>query len=125
MMFLDPGRFDVYNFFELKKKNGVGFLEQLNKNGLMGAFTYYKKQPFIIIIIIPILLLFNLIKGFGFARFWIKNYKTVPLVGWFMLFIIIYISGLTGIIGASRFLVPILPIYILFATLGLSNKKHA
>lgn len=123
-MFLDPGRFDVYNFFEFKNNNGVGFLKHLNKGGLMGAFNYYKKQPFLIIIIIPIILIFNLIKGFGFARFWMKNYKTAPFVCWFMLFLIVYIAGLTGIIGAARFLLPILPIYILFATLGLSNKKY-
>ncbi|MFD0834585.1 hypothetical protein ACFQ0I_02310 [Mariniflexile aquimaris] len=122
-MFLDPGRFDLYNFFVFKNNTEVGFLHHLNKNGVFGAYEYFKKQPFLILLVIPIILLFNILKLIGFARFWLYNYKSTPVVFWFMLFIIIYITALTGLIGSSRFLVPILPIYILFATIGLSKNK--
>lgn len=122
-MFLDPGRFDLYNFLEFKNKTEVGFLIHLNKTGIIGALDYFKKQPLLIVLIIPIILLFNVFKIIGFVIFWFKNYKTTPVLYWFMLFIIIYISGLTGLIGSSRFLVSILPIYIVFATLGLSKKQ--
>ncbi len=121
-MFLDPGRFDVYNFLEYKNNTEVGFLHHLNKNGIFGALEYFKKQPLLILLVIPIILLFNILKLIGFARFWLYNYKTTPMIFWFMLFVIIYITALSGLIGSSRFLVPILPMYILFATLGLSKK---
>jgi len=122
-MFLDPGRFDLYNFFEFKNTAEVGFLNHLNKNGIIGALSYFKNQPLLIILLIPILLLFNILKIIGFILYWIKHYKATPELYWFMLFIIVYIVGLTGLIGAARFFVPILPIYILFATVGFS-KSH-
>lgn len=123
-MFLDPGRFDVYNFFEFKKNSGTGFLKHLNKNGIFGALEYFKKQPFLILIVIPVIFLFNIIKIVGFILFWIKNHNKAPTVFWFMLFIITYFVVLTGLIGAARFLVPILPIYILFAVLGFSKTNN-
>tara|TARA_R110002049_G_scaffold1113_8_gene8231 strand:+ start:2916 stop:4220 length:1305 start_codon:yes stop_codon:yes gene_type:complete len=121
-MFLDPGRFDIYNFLEFKNNSEVGFLKHLNENGFIGALEYFKKQPFLILIVIPVILLFNVFKIVGFILFWIKNHKKTPAVFWFMLFIITYFVVLTGIIGAARFLVPILPIYLLFATLGYSKR---
>ena len=122
-MFIDPGRFDLYNFFEFENGNEVGFLKHYTQNGLSGAFNYFKTQPTIILIIIPIILLFNVLKFIGFVLFWIKNYRTVPKTYWFMLFILVYIVGLTGIIGASRFFITVLPFYLIFAALGFSKKE--
>ncbi|MFD0990241.1 hypothetical protein ACFQ1R_09045 [Mariniflexile jejuense] len=122
-MFIDPGRFDLYNFFNFNNKNEVGFLEHLNSNGITGAFNYFKKQPIIIILLLPIILILNLIKLFGFGKFWITNYKTVSPVLWLAFFIIIYVTLLTGPLSASRFLVPLLPLYCMFASLGLLNLQ--
>ncbi|MCB0450240.1 MAG: glycosyltransferase family 39 protein [Confluentibacter sp.] len=121
-IFFDPGRFDIHNFFELKNTGEMGFLNQLNKNGIGGALNYFKNQPLLVIVLIPILLLFNVFKLIGFVLFWVRHYKTAPALYWFMLLIILYIVGLTGPIGAARFLVPILPMYLLFATSGLSKS---
>jgi hypothetical protein len=124
-MFVDPGRFDLYNFFNFKKKNEVGFLNHVNSGGLKGAFNYFKQQPVLIIILLPIILLFNGVKIVGFVMYWANHYKTTPATLWFMLFVIVYIALLTGPSGASRFLVPILPLYCLFAAQGLtSNEQH-
>jgi len=122
-MFIDPGRFDLYNYFELENNNGVGFLYHLNNNGIKGAFTYFKSQPLIILILVPIILLFNLLKIIGFIAFWFKNYKSISPAFWFMLLLIIYIVSLTGLIGAARFVVPILPLYLLFSIIGLSKEN--
>jgi hypothetical protein len=117
-MFLDPGRFDLYNFFEFRNNSQVGFLKHINEGGIIGAYKYLKEQPLAIVIIVPIVLLFNLFKGIGFVLFWIKNHKTSAPIFWFMLFIMVYLTVLVGLIGASRFLLPILPIYLFFAVLG-------
>jgi len=121
-MFIDPGRFDLYNFFQLENNNEVGFLYHLNNDGIKGAFNYFKSQPLIILIIIPIVLLMNIFKVIGFIMFWLKNYKNSTSIFWFMLFIIVYIVALTGLIGAARFIVPILPLYMLFSFLGFSKS---
>ncbi|GAA4966508.1 hypothetical protein GCM10023315_14750 [Algibacter aquimarinus] len=122
-MLIDPGRFDVYNFFEFKNKSQVGFLKHLNSDGVSGAYNYFIKQPLIILILIPIVLLLNVFKLIGFVLFWLKNYNKTSPTCWFMLALIVYIFLLTGIIGASRFMIPVLPLYLLFSTLGFS-KKH-
>ncbi|WOD44901.1 hypothetical protein [Hwangdonia lutea] len=124
-MFIDPGRFDLYNFFEFKNTSEVGFLKHYNISGFSGAINYFRTQPTLILILIPIVLLFNILKLIGFTLFWKNNYKTAPKAYWFMLLIIVYITALTGFIGASRFLVAVLPIYLLFAVLGFSRKKKA
>jgi len=123
-MFVDPGRFDLYNFFNFKNKNEVGFLNHINTGGLKGAFNYFKQQPLIIIILLPIIFLFNAAKIIGFVMYWVSHYKTTPITLWFMLLIIVYIALLTGPSGASRFFVPILPLYCMLAAIGLSSKQQ-
>lgn len=122
-MFIDPGRFDLYNYFQLKNNEEVGFLYHLNNNGFKGAFSYFRSQPILILILIPVILLMNLFKIVGFIMFWLNNYKNASPLFWFMLAIIIYIVALTGLIGAARFVVPILPLYLLFSILGISKSK--
>ncbi|MEL0454965.1 glycosyltransferase family 39 protein [Flavobacteriaceae bacterium SZ-1-7] len=124
MMFLDPGRFDLYNFFNYKNKEEEGFLAHLNKSGIAGAFQYFKEQPFLILILLPFILLFNIIKAVGFILFWLKQENRKLPISLFTLCIIIYIAALTGPSGASRFLVPILPIYCMFAAQGFNKRLN-
>ena len=122
-MLLDPGRFDLYNFFNFENTGEVGFLSHINSGGITGAFNYFKQQPLLILILIPVILVFNIIKAFGFTLFWIKNYKTAPPFLFYALFIIVYIVGLTGPSGAARFLVPLIPLYCIFASQGFNKKQ--
>ena len=111
------------NFFNLDsgKDNEVGLLKQLNENGLNGAIQYLKNQPLLILIGFSMVLLFNLIKLFGFIWFLIKQLRTAKLVLWVMLGLICYIAILTGPLGASRFMVPILPLYLFISLYGISD----
>lgn len=122
-MLIDPGRFDIYNFFNFENKNEVGFLSHINQGGIHGAFNYFKQQPLIILIILPLILILNFIKVIGFSLYLIKYPKSVSPFLIYTLLIIIYIVFLTGPLGASRFLVPIIPFYCMFASLGLSKKQ--
>jgi hypothetical protein len=122
-MFLDPGRFDLYNFFNYTNKNEVGFLAHINREGIIGAFNYFKLQPLLIILLLPLIFVFNLIKMYGFTIYWVMHYKTATPILYFALFIILYIAILTGPGGASRFLVPVLPFYCMFASKGILEKN--
>jgi len=124
IIFIDPGRFDLYNYFNFNKKMQIGFLYYYNKSGITGIYTYFKEQPLLIIILLPMLLILNIIKGIGFILYWLKNYKNTPPLLWFAIFIILYISSLTGAVGSSRFLVPVLPIYCMFAALGFTHTVY-
>jgi hypothetical protein len=123
-MFLDPGRFDLYMFFNFHKNHEVGFLAHINRGGIIGVLNYYKQQPMLIIILLPLIFLFNLIKLYGFVIYFIKDYKATKPILWFALFLILYIIILTGPGGASRFLVPVLPLYCMFASKGLLENKY-
>ncbi|GAA4115871.1 hypothetical protein GCM10022393_16240 [Aquimarina addita] len=118
-IFVDPGRFDLVNFFNFpSKKNEFGLLYHLNENGIKGALKFLGDQPKALLITLFLILLFNLLKVVSFIWFWIINYKKTNLILLFILFIILYIIFLTGPLGASRFFVPVLPAYLLFSSIG-------
>ncbi|WP_299897818.1 glycosyltransferase family 39 protein [uncultured Aquimarina sp.] len=121
-IFIDPGRFDIANFFKIESENSeLGILHHLNNSGLKGAFNFLKSQNIFLFISFFIILFFNLIKAVGFIWFWIKNYKKANLTILIILSVVLYIVILTGPLGASRFFVPILPAYLLFAVLGCND----
>lgn len=122
--FLDPGRFDMSNYFLPQDKNKNGLLEVLNKGNWNDTvyFLFHQQSPMMLLLLFLVSLM-NIVKLYGFARFiWLKAYSwpeklmfTIPLL---------YISILTGPLGASRFMVPVLLIYLGGAMLGLSYKKE-
>ncbi len=122
-IFIDPGRFDMVQFFGFTSdiKNETGLLQAINESGLKGAFHYLKTQPLLIIICFNLVLIFNLLKFLGFIWFLIKKLKETSLIYWIMIGFICYIAGLTGPLGASRFLVPIVPLYLFISLYGLSD----
>ncbi|WP_405209269.1 glycosyltransferase family 39 protein [Aquimarina sp. LLG6339-5] len=121
-IFIDPGRFDLFNFFKMHSENPeVGLLHHINNKGVHGAITFLKNQPVPLLFILGLILIFNLLKGIGFIWFWIKNYRKTNFVLATILFIILYIVSLTGPLGASRFFVPILPSYLIISALGFSD----
>lgn len=116
-MMIDPGRFDVYSFFNLDKDDTSGLMERSvsNKNYWL---DYVKRQPLGWMALLVLILLFNLLKLYAFIRlvFW----KGVPLLfRLIVLLAVLYFTGLTGPLGASRFLLPVLPVLavsVLFVT---------
>ncbi len=122
-IFIDPGRFDMVNFFKLNSdvKNEVGLLKQINEGGLKSAIDYLKTQPLLIIICFNLVLLFNLIKFLGFLWFLIRKLKQSKLIIWIIFGFILYIAGLTGPLGASRFIIPVLPLYLFISLYGISD----
>ncbi|GAA0712799.1 hypothetical protein GCM10009430_03630 [Aquimarina litoralis] len=121
-IFIDPGRFDIANFFKIESENPeLGILYHINNGGLKGAFNFLRSQNIFLFIVFFIILFFNLVKVVGFIWFWIKNYKEVNLTILTIIFIVLYIVILTGPLGASRFFVPILPAYLVFAVLGCND----
>lgn len=109
--FMDPGRFDLYNFFRLEKGNSKGFLHE---GGTFSKFAgIIKDQPLMGTLMLAVLL-FNVLKTIGFAGF-IWTHRKDWKVGLLAL-AVIYFSFMTGPLGASRFALPVALIIIIFAT---------
>ena len=69
--------------------------------------------------------IFNCLKFLCLCWFWIRPNKKPSATVYFSFFILLYIVILTGPLGASRFMVPVLPIYLIMAVIGgwdLMNK---
>lgn len=109
-LFLDPGRFDLYNYFRIEEGNSKGFLHKgANKGRLISMF---KEHPAVSVFLVLIFLI-NLIKIFGFMGFlWVQRKNKLVWAGAIVVF---YIAFLTGPLGASRFALPVELIIICFA----------
>lgn len=103
--FLDPGRFDMYNFFGLENEKGRGFLYHLNKGGLKGGFQYFLSQPVVVILLLLLIALVNLLKSAGFL-FFLFNKKFRPEFRLFLFLFVGFLAFATGPLGASRFMLP-------------------
>ncbi|MEM9720277.1 MAG: hypothetical protein AAGA10_13545 [Bacteroidota bacterium] len=107
--FLDPGRFDLYHFFGLEEVGGKGLQRTFSEEGYAGIWQYIATQPIGVLCLLGLILTGNLIR-WGIV-FWVLFNKRLPLeirmvIGIF----IVYVAGLTGTSGASRFAVPLFPI---------------
>jgi len=109
--FLDPGRFDLFNFFRVETTNSQGFLHK--GTGLQKLKTTFRDQPFIAIVLLLILVV-NIIKTIGFIGFvWIKRTNKIII---FLASLVFYLAFLTGPLGASRFALPVSLIIIVMAS---------
>lgn len=123
--FLDPGRFDLVNFFNLDAEKINGLLSQINEIGLKGALAFLFKHSFVLLITLAIIFLVNIFKFICFVGF-IFQRNSNKYIKWFMLFLIFYIAFLTGPLGVSRYMMPLVPLYIggclVFLSHTLSKK---
>jgi len=118
--FLDPGRFDLVNFFNLNAEKTNGLLYLINQVGLKGALEFLLKHAFLLLLCLAIIFIFNILKfllliGFIFQRHINKYLK------WFILFLIFYVAFLTGPLGVARYMMPLAPLYIGCGLIFLSH----
>jgi len=110
--FIDPGRFDISNFFGLEENSSPGFFERLNIEGLKGVINYLFQQNLFLIVALFLVALVNLIKFAGLILF--LTSKQIDLKFRLAIFFIVgYIAFATGPLGASRFMMPLIPFLIL------------
>ena len=119
--FIDPGRFDIYNFFGLEEDVESGFLYTLNEKGFMTALKQlFSLNPWAIVLLLFILF-FNVLKTIGFGLFiFTKGVKPVYKIS--IMILPVYIALATGPLGASRFMLPVLLFIILGAVAFYGNK---
>ncbi|MEO1447978.1 MAG: hypothetical protein AAFV07_00535 [Bacteroidota bacterium] len=110
--FLDPGRFDLFTFLQIESVGGGGLFDAYSIGGYRGIWQYLGKQP---VSVLALLLLVALINGLKMVALPVsllhKHFNWIER-GILLLFIL-YIAGLTGISGASRFAVPVFPLLLL------------
>lgn len=115
--FLDPGRFDLYNFLRIEEEESNGFLHKsADENKIKNMLN---EHPFITISLMVIFLV-NVLKTLGFIGFiWVQRKNKLVWAGAILVF---YIAFLTGPLGASRFALPVELIVICFASLFFAQR---
>lgn len=111
---LDPGRFDLNYFFKLKTKNAneKGILYHINNGGIKSVLKFlFGSYSLSLLFFLGIILVFNAIKFVGFLIL-LFNKSVDPNFRFISASLIFYIVLLVGPVGASRYLMPLVPIII-------------
>ena len=108
--FIDPGRFDIYNFLQYEHSHNLSKL--FNQYGYKNIFLIIKEMPFIIIIYFIVMILLNILLFISLINFYfVKNIDIFVKI--FILILVLYVAIMTGPLGASRFRLPIYPLLLL------------
>ncbi|MFK7925296.1 MAG: hypothetical protein AB8H47_25295 [Bacteroidia bacterium] len=109
--FIDPGRFDLYHFFGWETVGGEGLQIAFSRGGYKGVLSYLAEQPLGRMAFLLLIALANAIKLLSLLIFpFLKRialWDRILIVG-----MILYVAGLTGVSGASRFGVPLFPLML-------------
>lgn len=119
--FIDPGRFELYNYLGIDES--VSFMKLYHENGYAGIYDYMKKMPPILVICLLAITVLNafLLASFLFYIVKLRRADLCRVYALYIVGIIVYIAFLTGPIGASRFRVPIYP-FLLMTIEGVRRK---
>jgi len=120
-LFLDPGRFDISEFLGLPPLTGGGFLAQARAGGL---WTTMLRLPLGLMGGLGLLFLANVARVILAARgFWrLRHSQQWLRYGrWLVLVLLCYVAVLTGPLGAARFLVPVWPLLLVLALVGIKG----
>lgn len=121
--FLDPGRFDIVYFFGLAQPK-AGLLSQFSQRGYSGVGHYLRQLPLGLLAVLLAVAAANLVRLLLALRFSLNRAyparERLVLLG-----LVLYVAVLTGPLGASRFVVPVLPLLLAAAALGLSRTQPA
>jgi len=116
---IDPGRYDYVNFFAVPQGDRLGLLHYVSKGDIAELKQFLKTQPLWLVIVMAVqMLLSGLVMVLCFVSLFDK---TVPFWPKLYLYLIIgYIWFITGPIGSARFKVPVYPLLIIAALVGLN-----
>jgi hypothetical protein len=115
---LDPGRFDITQFFGLEHHSNLLY-EMNKKNNFKDILSVFLNPAGVFLLLI---FLTNIIKGllvlkFIFSKTISSGFKII------LLFIPGYLVFLTGPIGSSRFAMPFFPILLIILLISISQQK--
>lgn len=109
---LDPGRFDLAQVAGLPTSEATGLLRAFDQGGYAGLLRVLATQPWGLLLLLALVFVGNLGRLLCFVSF-LRN-RALPLGARLMAAgLVLYVIGLTGPLGAARFLVPILPLLLL------------
>jgi len=117
-MLLDPGRFELYTFFNQPTSDG-SLTEMIYAQRWSDIKAVLIKTPVLFVLIIGLFLL-AIVKLIG-AAFSVAQFKKLS----FILIITAYFVIIAGPVGAARFMLPVSVIYLVLACQGIDSILHS
>jgi len=117
-MLLDPGRFELYTFFNQPTSDG-SLTEMIYAQRWSDIKAVLIKRPVLFVLIIGLFLL-AIVKLIG-AAFSVAQFKKLS----FILIITAYFVIIAGPVGAARFMLPVSVIYLVLACQGIDSILHS
>jgi hypothetical protein len=108
--FIDPGRFDLYNFLQIE--SSVSLLKLYHQHGFKAIFYIFKEIPLTLLVYLSAMSVINIL-FLGAVIYFIITPNRNRFYKMFLLTVCLYVALLTGPIGASRFRLPIFPFLVL------------
>jgi len=118
-LFLDPSRFDISQFMGMAPLAGGGLLAQARSGGLLSALA---SLPLGVLGMLGLVLLVNVVRLLLAVRGFLLLKHDAPMLRqgrWIAAGLLLYVALLTGPLGAARFLVPVWPLLLGLALVGL------
>ncbi len=117
--FIDPGRYDIYQFLNLSAERG--FFHLISQHGLIGIVKLLRSIPPLVIVFLLVMVCVNITLFISFILFIIKGRLTRE-GKWFIIGVILYFALLAGPLGASRMRMPVFPYLILTLPVLFSKR---
>jgi hypothetical protein len=114
--FIDPGRYDIYQFFEISQDHG--FFRYITIYGLPGILKLLKEIPLAILVTLGLIFTFNIFLFMALIFFYFKVPTPLYLKSVILVFIL-YFAIISGPLGWSRLRLPLFPLFILIFGLSL------
>lgn len=100
--FFDPGRYDLNYLLSIKEKNHSGLMFAFAKGGYREVVNFVLRQPYYVIVYLALMLVINLCLILSLILF-LFNRKVSAEIKFFILFIALYMSFLSGMLGTMRY----------------------
>lgn len=116
-MVLDPGRFELYTFFD-QPTSTLSLTELIFAQNWSKLETQLKVNPQLFYGFL-FLFLIQLLKLLGF----LMSFK-ITIRDWFTIVLFAYIIGITGPVGAARFFLPLSTLLVVYSAIGWERGLH-
>jgi hypothetical protein len=120
--FIDPGRFDVYQYAAIEEKGTVGLMYEIQTRGTAAVMDYLKDAPVFVLLILALNFCWNILVA-GCFLYYMLNRKFSFKVRILLFLMVCYIAAATGPVGVSRYRVPVYPLLCIGVLFGLPERK--
>lgn len=104
--FIDPGRYDIYQFLGLPAE--TGFFHLISRQGLVGILHQLKNIPPLVIVYLFLMASINILLFISWIVFMLKGGLRREFK-WFLVGVVFYFAVMVGPLGASRLRIPVIP----------------